>query len=286
LRPRAHLPPLGVAAFGVILGVLVVARFLDVYPWNAPQWDLHAYWATHSGITYRSSEPGPAGAYLYSPAFAQLISPLTWLPFPLFAALWTALVGAILVWLGGRWAALVAVLPPVLISLVQGQLDLAYAAVAVVGLRWPAAWALPILTKITPGIGVVWFAARREWRSLAIAVAATLLVTAVSFVAAPQPWLDWVGLITHADYPPVGTDLLYVPIPLAPRLLPALALIVWGARTDRRWTIPVAMCLAMPILWLNSPTILVAILPLVVRGDDIPAARWLASRREGVAARA
>ena len=41
---------------------------------------------------------------------------------------------------------------------------------ALVGLGWPAAWALPLLPKVTPGIGVVWFLVRREWRSLAIAV--------------------------------------------------------------------------------------------------------------------
>jgi hypothetical protein len=268
-----------------VLGILVAARVLDVYPWNASQWDLHAYWATRFGISYGSTQPGPAGAYLYSPAFAQLLGPLTRLPFPLFAALWTAVCGGVLVWLGGRWAAALALLPPVAISLVQGQLDLMYAAVAVVGLRWPATWALPLLTKVTPGIGLVWFALRREWRSLGIAIGATLALVAISFVAAPGAWFEWIALLAHAQYPPEGDNLLYIPIPLGPRLIPAIALIAWGARTDRRWTIPVAMCLAMPILWLNSPTILVAILPIVARGRDIPAARWLASRREGAVAR-
>jgi len=36
-------------------------------------------------------------------------------------------------------------------------------------------------------------------------------------------------------------------------------LIVWGARTDRRWVVPVATVLAMPVLWITSPAVLVAI---------------------------
>jgi len=36
-----------------------------------------------------------------------------------------------------------------------------------VGFRYPAAWALVLITKVTPGIGLVWFAVRREWCPLA-----------------------------------------------------------------------------------------------------------------------
>ena len=44
-----------------------------------------------------------------------------------------------------------------------------------------------------------------------------------------------------------------------PLRLPLAALLVaWGARTDRRWVLPVGICLALPTIWLNSPTILVA----------------------------
>ena len=35
------------------------------------------------------------------------------------------------------------------------------------------------------------------------------------------------------------------------------------------------MTLAMPILWLNSPTILVAIFPMLALGAAAPAASWL-----------
>ena len=61
-----------------------------------------------------------------------------------------------------------------------GNVSLLLAVAIVVGFRWPAAWALVLLTKITPGIGLLWFAVRREWRHLAIALGATAAIVAVS----------------------------------------------------------------------------------------------------------
>lgn len=266
------------AAFLVLIGVLAGFRLLGVYPWNEYVFDLHAYWITRDGVDYASHAPGPAGTFLYSPAFAQVIRPLAILPLPIFAAIWTAIGAALLLWLTGRRVLWFALIPPVLLTLVQGQLDLAYAVVAVVGLRWPAAWALPLLTKVTPGIGVAWFLVRREWRSLAIAVGATAVIVAVSAVLDPAAWQGWIALLLRTQGPVTDPNLVYVPIPLLVRAPFALAVIVWGAWTDRRWTIPVAMVLAMPILWLNGPTILVAIWPMVAAGADSPAGGWL--RRE------
>ena len=268
-------PPLPVAAFVVVVVVVAAFRILGIYPWNEYVFDLHAYWITRDGVDYASHAPGPAGTYLYSPAFAQAIRPLTILPLPVFAAVWTALGAAILLWLTGRHVLWFAILPPVLLTLVQGQLDLAYAAVAVVGLRWPAAWALPLLTKVTPGIGILWFAVRREWRSLAIAVGATGAIVAVSLALDPGAWSGWIQLLLRTQGPVSDPNLVYVPIPVLVRAPFAVAVIVWGAWTDRRWTIPVAMTLAMPILWLNGPTILVAIWPMLATRADAPAARWL-----------
>jgi len=164
---------LAIPAYLVILTVFVAFRLLGVPPWLSPAFDLHAYWSTHAGLDYTLTRPGEPGAYLYSPAFAQAIWPLTSVSWPIFAAGWTFFVGCLLVWLSGRWAILLVLLPPVAMSIVIGQVDLLFAAAIVVGFRWPAAWALPILTKVTPGVGLLWFAVRREWRSLAIALGAT-----------------------------------------------------------------------------------------------------------------
>lgn len=253
---------IGIAGFAVVIGVLVVFRLFGIYPWNEFVFDLHAYWITRDGVDYANQHAGPAGTYLYSPAFAQAIRPLTILPLPVFAAIWTAIGAALLVWLTGRRVLLIALIPPVLITLVQGQLDIAFAAVAVLGLRWPALWALPLLTKITPGIGIVWFLARREWRQLVIALGATLVVMAVSFVLDQGGWASWAAMLLRAEFPH-DPRLVYLDVPLTVRLPIALAVIAWGARTNRTWTIPVAMTLAMPIIWANSVTILVALIPLL-----------------------
>jgi Glycosyltransferase family 87 len=261
---------IAIPGFIVLIGTLVAFRLLDVYPWNEYVFDLHAYWTTRDGVSYASEHPGPAGTYLYSPAFAQAIRPLATLPLPLFAATWTAIGAGLLLWLTGRRVLLIALLPPVLITLVQGQLDIAFAAVAVLGLRWPALWALPLLTKITPGIGIVWFLVRREWRSLAIALAATLAIMGVSFALDPGAWAGWVSMLLRAEFPH-DPQLVYLDVPLTVRFPIALALITWGARTSRTWTIPVAMTLAMPIVWANSVTILVALVPLLAAERRAPA---------------
>jgi len=63
---------------------------------------------------------------------------------------------------------------------------------------WPASAGRGVglrpLTKVTPGVGLVWFAVRREWRSLAIAATATAVVVAVSAAVAPGAWAGWIGV--------------------------------------------------------------------------------------------
>ena len=56
-----------------------------------------------------------------------------------------------------------------------------------------------------------------------------------------------------------------VPVPLWIRLPLAVALVVWGARTDRRWTVPVASMLALPALWYGGLSMLLAVIPLLER---------------------
>ena len=68
-----------------------------------------------------------------------------------------------------------------------GNPQIMIAAICVIGFRYPAAWSFAVLTKIAPGIGLLWFVARGEWRNLAIAIGATTLIAVVSFVLAPQP---------------------------------------------------------------------------------------------------
>ena len=102
---------------------------------------------------------------------------------------WRSCVGN-LIWLGGRGVRVLwlLALPPVALELYHGNVHLWIAAAIVLGFRYPWTWAFVLLTKVTPGLGLVWFAARREWRSLAIALGVTAAIVAVSLVLDRQLW--------------------------------------------------------------------------------------------------
>lgn len=274
---------LSIAAAILVTAIFATARLLDLYPWNERIFDLWAYWSTRSGFDYAAARPGVSGAYIYSPAFAHAISPLTALPFSVFAAVWTALLVATLGWLSGWRAFFIGILAPVTMSIAIGQTDLLMAAAIVVGFRWPGAWVVMILTKVTPGIGLVWFAARREWRHLAIAVGATVAVVAISWAIDPAAWRGWIAMLLRFDFPTAANG-IYLPIPVWVRLPLVALLIAWGARTNRRWVLPIGVCLSLPTVWLNTPTILIAMLPLTALGATTPAGRWLRAEGSGLPA--
>jgi hypothetical protein len=251
--------------FIILSVVFVLLRLLAIKPW-ADSVDAYAYWTTRGGAFYDAATTGRIGAYLYSPAFAQLLTPLVWLPLAAFTALWTALNSVTLWWLLRRWALPSLLFLPIAFEIVSGNIHLLYAAAIVLGFRWPAAWGLMILTKVTPGVGVVWFLVRREWRSLAIAVGATAAIAAFSFVLDQAQWARWIDLLradaSGAGSASFGTVGPYLPIGLAPRFVAALAVVIVAARTDRRWLLPVGVVLAMPVIWFNSLAVLVACVPL------------------------
>lgn len=266
----------GVPAFALVATIFVGVRVAGLEPWADPMYDMWAYWSTRFGLDYATAIPGHTGHYIYSPAFAHLVAPLASLPWPWFAGLWTAILIVVVWWLGGRWALPLALLPPVALSVGIGQVDVLMAAAVVVGFRWPAAWALPILTKVTPGIGLLWFATRREWRSLGIALAATAAIVGLSALVDPAAWRGWLAMLLRFDFPDAEV-LTYLPVPVWARLPIVAAFVVWGARTDRRWTLPISAMLGLPTVWLNSPAILLGLLPLVAAGARTPAGAWLRS---------
>jgi hypothetical protein len=251
--------------FIILSVVFVLLRLFAIKPW-ADSVDAYAYWTTRDGVFYDAATTGRIGAYLYSPAFAQLLTPLVWLPVAAFTALWTAVNCATLWFLLRRWALPSLLFLPIAFEVVSGNVHLLYAAAIILGFRWPATWALMLLTKVTPGVGVLWFLVRREWRSLAIALGATGAIAAVSFVLDQAQWARWLDLLRadasgagSADFQTVGW---YLPIGLGPRLVAAVVVIVIAAWTDRRWLLPVGVVLAMPVVWLNSLAVLAACVPL------------------------
>lgn len=217
--------------------------------------DAHAYWLAVQGPLAYTRLPMRFDAYLYSPLFADVLRPFAALPWPVFWAGWTVLLGAVLAWLvapAGWWAV------PMWLScsfeLVNGNVYVLFAAVVVLGFRYPACWVFPILTKVVSGVGLVWFAARGEWRRLAVGVGSLALLVAVSFAVQAPEWVAWIRFLTHSSGS--SRDGL---VGLLARAVIGVLLVVVAARTDRRWLVPVAMCVVNPVYGITTATILAAV---------------------------
>jgi hypothetical protein len=255
-----------VAVAGLI--ALVAAWIGIVYfaePWSLSAlpsgMDARCYWVPDLSNPYLHSNWTDQIAYPYSPAFLQILEPIRLLPWQLFMAVWAAILMASMVYLTGPRLILLGLAFFGLMEIWGGNIELLVALAIVLGFRWPAAWSFVLLTKITPGVGLLWFAVRREWRPLAIAAAATVAVVAVSYVLMPYAWQTWPAVL--AGNVGKGGTWAAVPIPFLVRLPFAVVLVIWGARTNRRWTVPVSAMLALPALWYGGLSIMLATLPLL-----------------------
>jgi hypothetical protein len=248
----ASLDPVTVRDRVAIIGVAIVAGFGTVcHPWLG--YDAHAYWAVNPTAPYVFDfTPDQYGAFRYSPAAAQVFALFQVLPWPIFALLWFALLAALLVWLARGWTLAVLAFPAIAFDIYLGNIEVLLAAAIILGFRFPAAWSIVLLTKVTPGVGLVWFVSRREWRNLAIALGATAAIAGVSFVLAPHLWFEWPqAILAVRDRP--GTLSVIV------RIVAAVLLIHWGARTDRRWTVVVGATLALGWLDIKTTAMLVGL---------------------------
>src|SRR5215218_7627685 len=183
---------------GLVLAGLLVGAYLFVVV--APQaktvgFDAFAYWSVNIRDPY-ATHIGGLGSFLYTPVLARLFAPASNLDWPTFLWLWLASLLATAIWLGGRrrWLWVLA-LPPVALELYHGNIHLLMAAAIALGFRYPATWAFVLLAKVTPGIGLLWFAVRREWRNLAIALGVTAAIVAVSLIVDGEVWVGWLSFI-------------------------------------------------------------------------------------------
>jgi hypothetical protein len=103
---------------------------------------------------------------------------------------------------------------------------------------------------------LLWHAARFEWRSLAWAAGVTAAIATVSFAFSSDLWLEWFGLL--ADNADQAARISVLPLPLLVRLPIAAVLIVFGARTDRAWLVPIGVMVALPNVWTSSTALLAA----------------------------
>lgn len=241
-------------------GAIAVAGILiGVFPYGErhPVWgtlgDASAYWTASRSSNPYDWQPGMA-EFRYSPAFLWLIAPISWLPWNLFALVWVALHLAVVAWFRAPW---LLAFPPVVDDIVRGNISLFLAAMIVVSFRYSAVWAFGLLTKVTPGIGVLWHLARQEWRNLTIALVVTAAVVVVGVLVDRALWLAWVESIGVNGVHEVNQ---VVPLPF--RLIAAAVIgLVAGVRGEPRW-MAVGVAVAMPTLWLSSLAVLAAWVPL------------------------
>lgn len=198
--------------------------------------------------------------YLYPPVLAQVLLPLHVLPYELVQIAWTVVCFASLWYCVRAWTVPIIALGFVAIWLpvdnilgagleyaLLGNVQLPMAAAIVAGIRHPGWFAFPIVTKVTAGVGLLWYLFRGEWRQFAVGVGATATIVAVSFLISPATWTDWLRFTVdnygQASVPPIVGP----PLPL--RLAAAVTLVAWGARTNRPWVVAIAGAVALPALY-------------------------------------
>ncbi len=229
-------------------------------------WDAHAYYVAWQGTLYDVA-PGTKDAYNYSPAFAQLIWPLTHLPWPVFCALFVGAAAIGIAWLVKPASRPFAValwifcLPEIL----SGNIFWLLALCTVAGFTRGAPWCVAAFTKIVPCLGPIWFLVRGEWRRLGAFVATSLVVLAVSYALSPALWHQWFDFLTENSTSTPGIG--WIPA-LVYRLPVGLVLLVFAARTDRRWLVPVCMLVVSPVVGEGTFALLAAIPRLLARRPE------------------
>ncbi len=227
--------------------------------------DVHAYWVADPNNLYPPADsPLHEDAYLYSPAFELLVGWGRHLSFEAFTAIWRALLLVTLVWLAGPFTVFLLFTVPVASEINAGNIQLLLAAAISLAFRrpaaWAALWAFVFLTKVTPGVAMVWLAVRRQWRHLGVAVGATAAIAMVTFAIWPDRWRDWIALLASGGTP---EPLAPYYLPFWPRFIGAVAIVLVGAWRGWRWPVIVGATLALPAFYTISPALLVGVLPFL-----------------------
>lgn len=271
----------------VRFGFLVLGIVASVFVWveytrsGGLPVDVHAYWVAQPHDLYGRGLRGElTDRYIYSPAFEFVVWWGRSLPFEVFVAIWRAALLVALVYLAGPFTIFVLVTVPVASEVNAGNIQILLALAVVLGFRWPGAWAFVIVTKLTPGIGLLWFVLRRRWRAFGVALGVTVAIAGLSLAIEPGRWIDYLRLITGEPAPAVSPYYLT----FWQRLPFALGFIVFGAWRGYRWPVVVGSTLALPVYYIISSAMFVGVLPFLREelGRRIEG-RWPGSTRRSTA---
>lgn len=223
--------------------------------------DSHAYWvAARVPESWYIRPPAHWDAYLYSPAFAQLLWPLGQLPWRVFQVVWIAGQTGVLTWLLAPlgWRRALSIAPFFVTELLLGNIYIFFAgALVLMVVRAPSALALPLLTKIAPGGVGVWLLARGEWKAAGRAALISMAIVAVSLVIDHDAWFRWVRFLAENSMTSRGGF-------ASVRLVAALVVVVWAARRGWAWLLAPAMILACPVVGGYGPLAVLGALPRLV----------------------
>jgi hypothetical protein len=135
--------------------------------------------------------------------------------------------------------------------------------------RWPGAATFLLISKVAPGVVVLYYAGARRWRAVGSALMITIGLVVVSFVLAPDLWVQWVSLLARSSEshmagasPPLNLGPIWI------RACLAGALVIWGGATNRPWTLVLGSLLALPGIWPTSIIFVLAIPKLLRRHEE------------------
>jgi alpha-1,2-mannosyltransferase len=280
---RERLLLLVLAGIGGVLLAVVIGVF-----WQHPNDNL-AYWIAAERLAkglpiYVGASVVEPYAYHYPPPLAQALAPFTlFVPVLLYVVGYRALL-LLTTWdLAGRrmlWMLALIAFVPVAIELRFENVQLFMAIAIVYGLgRWPWAFAIMAVIKVSPGLGVVYLALRRRWRDAAIAAVVGAGIVVVSFALDPNLWAAFFEkVIGQAGV--AGNSI--VPLPYVVRAVVGIALVVAGGLVGRRTgelLLVAGITAANPNLTLAGFAVLAAALPIWRAGPGGIAER---ARREQV----
>ena len=249
-------------AIGYVVGVAGYLSFslAPLPPDQGPWRDAWNYFGLGVADPYaRTYAEGGTG---YLPPFFQLVAPLRELGWPGFLAIWSVAELAALWFVVGPLAPAFLLVPLVGFEVWNANINILLAAAIAAGFRHPITWSFVLLTKFTLGIGLLWFALRRDVRRVGVALGATAAIALASLALAPglwQQWGSWLLAATESRQADAAEFLV--------RFAIAAAIVVVGARTGRAWLVPIAAVVALPVVWPSGLTILLACVPAARRGS-------------------
>ena len=255
-----------VLVLGAVVGLALGIETVILHLTTDPLADVHAYYDAGARLNaglplyVQPSTTNENEFYRYPPLLAILFRPLAMLPFNVAAAIWmTVLIACFaltIVRLGPRrrstWIALGMLALPTGWSIVIGQAQVAVTFLTALGAN----------LKVFPALVAIWWAGRRDVRSLAWFGGWMAALIAFQFVLEPANTIAFVQTFGLGQVGEVENRSLYALSPLLWGIAVLAGVVVAWRLAPTRWGWPAAVALSV----LASPRLLIYQLSTLVAG--------------------